>query len=115
MALTWFRIGAAICFLAVALGAFGAHALKQTLEAHHSRDVWSTAVLYQFLHGLALLVLAHQTGNRAACYLFLAGILLFSGSLYVLSLTGVNWLGALTPLGGFAFLAGWAWLFFAPR
>lgn len=115
MSLTWFRIGAALCFLAVALGAFGAHTLKQVLEAHHSRDVWSTAVLYQFLHGIALLVLACFPANRGPCYLFLGGILLFSGSLYLLSLSGVTWLGAVTPLGGLAFLAGWAWLFFTPR
>jgi uncharacterized membrane protein YgdD (TMEM256/DUF423 family) len=72
-------------------------------------------VLYHFLHGIALLVLAYYPGNRGPCYLFLAGILFFSGSLYLLALTGANWLGALTPLGGLAFLAGWAWLFFAPR
>ena len=111
----WLRIGAALCFLAVALGAFGAHALKATLLTHNSRDVWNTAVLYHFLHGLAIVMLGYHNGSRIVCYLFLAGILFFSGSLYALALTGANWLGPITPLGGFCFLAGWAWLLFAPR
>jgi uncharacterized membrane protein YgdD (TMEM256/DUF423 family) len=59
--------------------------------------------------------LAYHNDSRAVCYLFLAGILLFSGSLYSLALTGANWLGPITPLGGLCFLAGWAWLLFAPR
>src|SRR5438045_5028871 len=109
----WLRMGAAFCFLAVALGAFGAHALKATLLAHNSRDVWNTAVLYHFLHGLALMTLGYHAGSRVACYLFLAGILLFSGSLYALALTGANWLGPITPLVGLCFLAVWAWLRFA--
>jgi uncharacterized membrane protein YgdD (TMEM256/DUF423 family) len=111
--MNWFRAGAIVCFLAVALGAFGAHALRATLEASHSRDTWNTAVLYQFLHGLALIVLSTQNTNRIACYLFLVGILLFSGSLYALAATHASWLGPITPLGGLCFLAGWAWLFFA--
>lgn len=111
----WFRVGATVCFFAVALGAFGAHALKTTLIAHSSRDVWHTAVLYHFLHGLALIVIASTTQNRVVCYLFVAGILLFSGSLYLLATTNWSWLGPITPLGGLCFLAGWAWLFFAPR
>jgi len=115
MSLGWLRIGAVLCFLAVALGAFGAHTLKATLLTHNSRDIWNTAVLYHFLHGLALVTLAYHDGGRAVSYLFLAGIFLFSGSLYALALTGANWLGPITPLGGLCFLAGWAWLFFAPR
>src|SRR6266404_7108752 len=114
MSAGWLRIGAAVCFFAVALGAFGAHALKAMLLTHNSRDVWNTAVLYQFLHGLAFMALAHHAGSRAVSYLFLAGILLFSGSLYALALTGANWLGLITPLGGLCFLAGWAWLVFSP-
>src|SRR6266513_4656979 len=109
------RIGAAFCFLAVAFGAFGAHALKATLLARNSREIWTTAVLYHFLHGLALIVTASTTQNRIVSYLFVAGILLFSGSLYTMALTNIRWLGAITPLGGLCFLAGWAWLFFAPR
>ena len=110
----WLRMGAALCFLAVALGAFGAHALKATLLARNSREVWNTAVLYHFLHGLALVTLSYHANSRVVCCLFLAGILLFSGSLYALALAGANWLGPITPLGGLCFLAGWAWLVFSP-
>ncbi len=77
-------------------------------------SVWEKAVLYHFLHALALLVLAlHEIGSRAPALLFIAGIVLFSGSLYLLALTNVRWLGAITPLGGLCFLAGWAWLAFS--
>ncbi|MEY2585979.1 MAG: hypothetical protein QOD80_2005 [Verrucomicrobiota bacterium] len=110
------RIAAALCFLAVALGAFGAHALKAALESSGMLDVWNKAVLYHFLHAIALLALAlYGAGNRATYFLLLAGILLFSGSLYAMALTNVRWLGAITPLGGLCFLAGWAWLVIAPR
>lgn len=110
------RLAAAFCFLAVALGAFGAHALKTTLQSSGMLDVWNKAVLYHFLHGVALVALAlYGAGNRAAYFLFVAGILLFSGSLYTMALTNVRWLGAITPLGGLCFLAGWAWLVIAPR
>jgi uncharacterized membrane protein YgdD (TMEM256/DUF423 family) len=112
----WVRLGGAFSFLAVALGAFGAHALKGTLAANNTREVWNTAVLYQAIHGLAVLLLGYVAGaNRVSCYLFLAGIVLFSGSLYALALTGARWLGPITPLGGLCFLAGWGWLFFARR
>jgi uncharacterized membrane protein YgdD (TMEM256/DUF423 family) len=115
MSISLFRIAAALCFLAVALGAFGAHSLKQTLEMHGMLDVWNKAVLYHFIHAIALLVLAlFGTINRSACWLLVAGILLFSGSLYVMALTNLRWLGAITPFGGLCFLAGWAWLIIAP-
>ena len=105
------RLAAALCFLAVALGAFGAHALKGTLENHGMTDVWNKAVLYHFLHAIALFVLALVTvGYRGAWWLFFAGILLFSGSLYLMALTNAKWLGAITPLGGLCFLAGWLWI-----
>lgn len=111
MSVLFFRIAAALCFLAVALGAFGAHSLKATLQAHDMVSVWEKAVLYHFLHALALLVLAlHGIESRAPAILFVAGIILFSGSLYLLALTNVRWLGAITPLGGLCFLAAWAWL-----
>ncbi|MEP6685932.1 MAG: DUF423 domain-containing protein [Verrucomicrobiota bacterium] len=110
-----FRIAAALCFLAVALGAFGAHSLKVTLTASGMLEVWNKAVLYHFLHAVALVALAlHGTGGRGAYYLLFAGILFFSGSLYLLALTNVRWLGAITPIGGLCFLAGWAWLIIAP-
>ena len=113
--MTMVRIAAALCFLAVALGAFGAHWLKPTLEANGLVDVWNKAVLYHFVHAIALFVLALcGTANRGAWWLFFAGILLFSGSLYVVALTNVRWLGAITPLGGLCFLGGWAWLVISP-
>ena len=116
MPVTLFRIAAVVCFLAVGLGAFGAHALKAPLQSHGMLDVWNKAVLYHFLHALALVFLAlHGAGNRIAYFLLAAGILLFSGSLYTMALTNVRWLGAITPLGGLCFLAGWAWLFIWPK
>ena len=113
--MTMIRIAAALCFLAVALGAFGAHSLRSTLELRGMMDVWNKAVLYHFTHAIALLVLAlYGTVNRGACWLFFAGIFLFSGSLYLMALTNLRWLGAVTPFGGLCFLAGWAWLIIAP-
>lgn len=103
-----FRTAAALCFLAVALGAFGAHALKETLQANAMTDVWNKAVLYHFVHAIALLVLAAiASAQRTAASLFIAGIVLFSGSLYLLAWSNMKWLGAITPLGGLCFLAGW--------
>jgi uncharacterized membrane protein YgdD (TMEM256/DUF423 family) len=108
----WLLLGAAYGFIAVALGAFGAHALKQRLSAE-MLAVWRTAVEYQFYHALALLllgVLVRQypaASFNAAGYCFTAGVLLFSGSLYALALSDVRVLGAVTPLGGLLFLAGW--------
>lgn len=102
--------------LAVAFGAFGAHALRARLDAS-ALDVFETAVQYQFYHalalfGVALLLLQFPASPllRSSAWLFLLGILVFSGSLYLLSLTGVRWLGAITPLGGLAFIAGWGCL-----
>jgi uncharacterized membrane protein YgdD (TMEM256/DUF423 family) len=115
MSVTLFRIGAVLCFLAVGLGAFGAHGLRSTLEGRGMLDVWNKAVFYQFVHAIALLVLAlYGTISRGACLLLLIGILLFSGSLYLLALTNLRWLGPVTPLGGLCFLVGWAWLVLAP-
>jgi uncharacterized membrane protein YgdD (TMEM256/DUF423 family) len=109
------RIAAGLCFLAVALGAFGAHALKAKLSVE-MLDVWNKAVLYHFLHAIALVSLAFfGAGNRASYFLLMAGIVLFSGSLYTMALTNARWLGAITPLGGLCFLAGWAWLVIAPK
>ena len=99
--------------LAVMLGAFGAHALSARLTAE-MQAVWHTAEQYQFYHALALLavgVLARQgltgaaTGVAGLC--FAAGVLIFSGSLYVLALTGVRWIGAITPFGGVLLIVGW--------
>ena len=117
-AVTLFRIAAALCFIAVALGAFGAHALKATLQNSGMLDAWNKAVLYHFLHAVALMALAlHGAGNRPAYFLLAAGILLFSGSLYAMALIPHlrDWLGAITPVGGICFLAGWAWLVISPK
>jgi uncharacterized membrane protein YgdD (TMEM256/DUF423 family) len=79
-------------------------------------DAWNKAVLYHFIHAIALFVLAFlATANRGAWWLFFTGIILFSGSLYIMALTNVRWLGAITPLGGLCFLAGWAWLVVSPK
>jgi len=115
MSILFFRIAAALCFLAVALGAFGAHALRSTIENHGMLDAWNKAVLYHFIHAIALFVLAlFGATNRGAWWMLFAGIFLFSGSLYVMALTNLRWLGPITPLGGLCFLAGWAWLIVAP-
>jgi len=109
------RVAAGLCFLAVALGAFGAHALKTKLSVE-MLDIWNKAVLYHFLHAIALVALAFLgASNRASYFLLVAGIVLFSGSLYAMALTDVRALGAITPFGGLCFLAGWAWLVIAPR
>lgn len=109
-------LGALLSFVAVALGAFGAHALKARLPAD-MLAVWQTAVQYHGWHalaliavGLLLLALPGRAGFGFAGWLFVAGIVLFSGSLYALALTGVKVLGAVTPVGGLAFLAGWLML-----
>ena len=100
MSILLFRIAAALCFLAVALGAFGAHGLRSTLEGRGMVDVWNKAVFYQFIHAIALLVLAfYGTVNRGACWLLLMGILLFSGSLYLLALNK-------SPLAGSGYSLG---------
>jgi uncharacterized membrane protein YgdD (TMEM256/DUF423 family) len=105
---TLFAVGAVLAGIGVAFGAFGAHALEARLTAERLQT-FETAVRYQMLHALAILAAALLGGERAslAGLLFVAGIALFSGSLYLLVLTGVRWLGAITPLGGVAFIAGW--------
>jgi uncharacterized membrane protein YgdD (TMEM256/DUF423 family) len=109
----FFVLGAALSFLAVALGAFGAHALRDRLTPD-LLTTFETGVRYHFYHALGLFAVAYAIARwpggsgTAAGWLLIAGIILFSGSLYLLALTGVRWLGAITPLGGLAFLAGWA-------
>jgi uncharacterized membrane protein YgdD (TMEM256/DUF423 family) len=109
-------VGAVSALIAVAAGAFGAHALRASLSAD-LLDTFETGVRYQMYHALALLAvglimarfsLGGSSWLPAAGWLFVAGTLLFSGSLYLLALTGVRQLGAITPLGGVAFLLGWA-------
>jgi uncharacterized membrane protein YgdD (TMEM256/DUF423 family) len=114
----FFLVGTLSAFIAVATGAFGAHGLKGRL----SPDMLSTfevGVRYQMYHAFALFVVAWAqtrwpgTLVTTSGWLFIVGTLLFSGSLYVLSLTGVKWLGAITPFGGLAFLGGWLCLAYA--
>ena len=105
--------GAAIAGLSVAIGAFGAHALRARLEPARLAT-FETAVQYHMLHAVALLAVAALAGRVQSQQLlllsgglFTAGIFLFSGSLYALAITGITWLGAITPLGGIAFIGGW--------
>jgi uncharacterized membrane protein YgdD (TMEM256/DUF423 family) len=115
---TFFGLGAASAFVSVAAGAFGAHALRARLTPEYLA-VFETAARYQMYHALGLLAVAWAVtrwpGPLAvwAGRLFVVGTILFSGSLYALALTGVRWLGAITPLGGVAFLAGWLCLMLA--
>ena len=116
----FFALGAGSAFLAVAAGAFGAHALRARLPTD-LLGIFETAARYQMYHALGLIVVAWAVARwpgplpQWAGWLFVAGTVLFSGSLYALALSGVRWLGAITPLGGVAFLAGWACLALAAR
>ena len=110
------RIAALAGFLAVTLGAFGAHLLKDLLGRNGMVSVWETAVFYHFIHAVMLFVLAQLKPFRVGIWwCFLLGIVLFSGSLYLMAVTGQLWLGAITPLGGLSFLVGWGWLLLRPE
>jgi len=101
-------MAAALGFLGVLLGAFGAHGLKGLLAENGTAAIWKTAVLYHLIHAVMMFLLADRKPFPAvAWWSFLAGIVIFSGSLYVLALTNQRWLGAITPIGGLAFLGGW--------
>jgi uncharacterized membrane protein YgdD (TMEM256/DUF423 family) len=108
----WFGVGAIAAGVGVALGAFGAHGLKARVGPD-LLAIFETGVRYQLIHALGLLAVGWAADRwpgpwiPAAGWLFVAGIAVFSGSLYLLALTGVRWLGAITPLGGIAFIAGW--------
>ncbi|HEU4383031.1 MAG TPA: DUF423 domain-containing protein [Anaeromyxobacteraceae bacterium] len=112
---TFLALGSASALVSVAAGAFGAHALKTRL-APDLLAAFETGARYQMFHALGLLAVAWAAGRfpgalvSAAGWLLVAGTVLFSGSLYLLALTGTRWLGAVTPVGGVAFLAGWACL-----
>jgi uncharacterized membrane protein YgdD (TMEM256/DUF423 family) len=110
------RIAAALGLLAVVLGAFGAHGLKDILGQNGTTAIWEKAVFYHFIHAVMLFILAErQTFPKVAWVGFLAGIAIFSGSLYLLAVTNLKWLGAITPLGGVSFIVGWACLILKPR
>ena len=102
------RAAAVFGFLGVALGAFGAHGLHEILTRNERLGNWETAVQYHLIHAVVLLAITRgrETPVRA-WWLFAAGILIFSGTLYLLALTNVRWLGAITPVGGLALLGGW--------
>lgn len=108
----FFSLGTISAFIAVAAGAFGAHSLRGRLSAD-MMDIFEVGVRYQMYHALAILAVAWAYTRWpgflviASGWLFILGTILFSGSLYLLSLTGVRWLGAITPFGGIAFLMGW--------
>ena len=103
-------------FLAVALGAFGAHGLKEILTRHGTAGIWETAVFYHFIHTMMLYWMAQRRPVPTGPWLsFFTGIVIFSGSLYLLAVIppgGMRWLGAMTPIGGVSFLVGWLWLAF---
>jgi uncharacterized membrane protein YgdD (TMEM256/DUF423 family) len=113
---TFLLVGSVLGFLGVAFGAFGAHALKARLSSE-MLAVFETGIRYQMYHAFAVLIVAAAIGHLGdarllviAGWLFVAGVVLFSGSLYALALTGTGILGAITPFGGLLFLAGWACL-----
>jgi uncharacterized membrane protein YgdD (TMEM256/DUF423 family) len=118
--MNWSATGATALALAVIFGAFGAHALRDRLDTY-SRGIYETAVMYHFFHALGVLIVSlmpksgflSQTQASWICALLAAGIVLFSGSLYVLAITRIPALGAITPFGGLSFIAGWlvlAWV-----
>lgn len=115
--MNWSATAAIFLALAVIIGAFGAHALEARLDAY-SRGVYETGVMYHFFHALGMLIVSMLprigalSASRASwvCVLLAAGIVLFSGSLYALAISGVRMLGAVTPFGGLAFIAAWALL-----
>lgn len=112
-------IASAFGALTVMIGAFGAHALGPMLQASNRVDTFETAVKYQMYHTLALLAVGlllfrvEQPALQVAAWCFFLGILVFSGSLYTLCLTGITWLGAITPIGGTLLIVGWGALFYA--
>ena len=117
--MNWSGLGAILLGLAVVLGAFGAHGLRGRLDAY-SMGIYEKAVFYQIVHALGILMVPLFTRAGAltesatawVCGLLLAGILIFSGSLYILALTGIRWFGAITPVGGLSFIAAWFLLAF---
>jgi len=112
--LIWVKIAGVMGFLGVSLGAFGAHSLKERLLALGTLATWETAVLYHLIHAVALLAFAAlKLASPWTGWCWVIGVAIFSGTLYVYSLTGVKWLGAITPLGGLFLLAGWLLLIFA--
>ena len=111
----WFATGAVLCGVGVIFGAFGAHGLRDRLSAD-MLAVFETGVRYHLIHSLALLAVAWASSKwpgfyiSAAGWCFLVGIMIFSGSLYILAISGIRWLGAITPIGGLGLIVGWGLL-----
>ena len=110
------KVGIIFSLLSVLIGAFGAHGLKEILTKLNTLETFQTAVRYQMFHSIAILLsgILFQIGmleSKLPMLLFVFGIIIFSGSLYILSITGIKWLGAITPIGGLLFIAGWITLF----
>ena len=109
--------GLFFCGFSILMGAFGAHALKDKLS-EYSMSIYDKAVFYQMFHAIGILVVSilgqlfNTQDFNTSGWFFIIGILLFSGSLFILSVTGVKWLGAITPIGGVMFILGWFLLFF---
>jgi len=114
---TGILLGSFFSLTTIALGAFGAHALKDQLN-EYGKSIFEKAVLYQMFHSLAIFIVAllnryfDSVNLTVVIWLFVAGIILFSGSLYILAITQVKWLGAITPIGGVLFMVGWVLLIF---
>ena len=114
----WIVYGSFFSLLAIVLGAFGGHGVKNVLD-QYSREIYEKAIYYHFIHSLAIILIAilnNQYNNinlSYSVYLFLFGIIIFSGSLYVLAITGIKWLGAITPIGGLLFIFGWVYMIVA--
>ncbi len=109
------RIAALLGCLAVGLGAFGAHSLKDLLARNGTAAIWEKAVFYHFIHAVMLFILAGRNPLQTGPWIcFLIGIVIFCGSLYVMAVINVRWLGMVTPVGGLSFIAGWLWLAIAP-
>lgn len=112
------KIGIITSMLSVVIGAFGAHGLKEVLIQNNTTEIFQTAVKYQIFHSLALIIVGlfihlNLVDSKFPIYLFLGGIFIFSGSLYILAITNIKWLGAIPPIGGLLFILGWAFLFFS--
>jgi len=123
--MNWSATGAFLLAMGVALGAFGAHILKERLDAY-AMGLWEKAVFYHFIHAIGLLIvsLLPRTGtfsldaSSRVCLLLFLGIVIFSGSLYALALTGQRFLGAITPIGGLSMIAAWlllTWYLMVPK
>jgi uncharacterized membrane protein YgdD (TMEM256/DUF423 family) len=110
------RIAGTLGFAGVLFGAFGAHILQQRLQTSGTAEFWQTGMLYNLVHAVALLALSGWKPVPSRAFnLILGGVIIFSGSLYLLALTNVRWLGAITPIGGLGMLSGWVVLVFSKR